>query len=227
MRTIPLALLMLFLMNTSNAQTGQWSVYELDSRVSIELPGEVYEMDTVIKGESLYQLYSEAQGALFIAQVISYEMDSEGRYPGLPSDTDDLEVFYQNVTKGIMNTTQNELAAASTIDIKGLSGYELILSFEEKPTRISRILLVENKLISLVYNDELNFNTNVANMFFESVDIADVQSVNQYIGTSQEFLLGELIGELIAYLFIIAVIIFAVRAASRKRSKDRAINEES
>lgn len=226
MRILLLTLFTLFLINTSNAQTGQWSVYELDSRVSIELPGEVYEMDTVIKGESLYQLYSEAQGALFIAQIISYEKDGEGRYPGLPADTDGLEVFYQNVTKGIMNTTQNKLEAASTIDIKGLSGYELIFSFENNPTRISRMLLVENKLISLVYNDELSFNTNVANMFFESLDIGDVESVNQYIGTSREFLLGELAGKLITYVFIIVFIIFVARSASKKRRKAQGVKEQ-
>ncbi|GAB5527554.1 MAG: hypothetical protein Roseis2KO_54260 [Roseivirga sp.] len=225
MRILFTAFLTLFFVKASNAQSDQWPVYELDNRISIELPGEVFEMDTVVKAESLYQLYAEFQGALFIAQIISYEKDSEGRYPGLPSDSGSLEKYYRNVVKGIMNTTQNKLQSSKAVDINGLSGYELVLSFEKKPTRMSRILLVENKLISLVYNDELSFDTDVANMFFKSIDITDIASVNQYPGPSNDILVGETIGKVIGYILTIVLIIFVVRTASKKRNKAQKAEE--
>lgn len=228
MRLTLTSLLTLVLLTALKAQNDQWLVYDLDSQISIGLPGEVFEMDTIIRNESLYQIYSEFEGARFIVQKVSYKKNSRGRYVDLPADSDELEKYYQGVIKGIMNTAFGELQQTTTIEIGGLTGYELLLSNEnEKPIRIVRFLLIENKLINMIYSDETNLDLDIAELFYGSIDITDTKSVNQHIGTSREFLLGELVGELIGYVIVIVLIIFIVKMASKRSKGKRSVRGDN
>ena len=48
MKKLILALTLIFSLNTTFSQTEEWLFYDFDSIVSIEMPGEVYEWDTIM-----------------------------------------------------------------------------------------------------------------------------------------------------------------------------------
>ena len=51
-----------------NSQTKEWYNYKLDSIISLDMPYDVYEVDTIIDYNKIYQIYSEEKSARFIAQ---------------------------------------------------------------------------------------------------------------------------------------------------------------
>mgnify|MGYP003627171773 CR=1 FL=1 len=55
MRKIILLLTLVFMTNILSSQTQEWLTYELDSIISIEMPNDVFELDTIAQGIKMYQ----------------------------------------------------------------------------------------------------------------------------------------------------------------------------
>ena len=52
----------------SSGQTKDWNFYDFDSIVSVEMPFDVYEVDTIINYNKVYQIFSNDSIQKFIIQ---------------------------------------------------------------------------------------------------------------------------------------------------------------
>lgn len=97
MRKIILLFILALLTNISYSQNQEWLTYDLDSIISIEMPNEVFELDTIAQGMRMYQIFSHTENSSFIAQKALFEKENINEaLSKLPYDLKSLKEQYNN-----------------------------------------------------------------------------------------------------------------------------------
>ncbi len=200
-------------------QDYNWYEYELEN-VKVEFPTEeVYQLDTVINGLKINQLYTQIDKSTFIIQKMLAENSiSDKNLSSLPHNYQSLIEYYEGVVEGARKRYQAEDVQKEEIKIGDLIGYKCLIFNEiENPLVESRIFLVGDDLIMLsVYNPEKSLIA-VNNEFLNSINLENIDSLEQYSGQSRAYKFGYLIGQFAIYAILGIGLFFIVKLFRKKK----------
>lgn len=218
MRKIILLLTLVLTTNFLSAQNQEWLSYDLDSIISIEMPNDVFELDTIAQGIRMHQIYSHKENSTFIVQKALLEKENQNEdLSKLPYDLKSLKEQYNGVIDGISSEIPYELESKELIEKDKYKGYRL--KFKDSlnnPTYEVEFYLLNKHLYSFFYVSLENFDTNEKDLFFNSIRINTDQKISQYLGKSQSYRIGYVFGKYFFYILIFGVIIYFI---TRKKKR--------
>jgi hypothetical protein len=216
-----LLLILVFTLFTSIAfsEDTVWLSYELDSNFLVDFPGEVFEIDTTIKGVHIYQLMSGTDSVIYIAQKSLFgELNIDENLSRLPYDDTSLEEFYESTIQGIKKTVPAIFSEKRPLTIDSFKGYQVeFVDSLDNLIFADRFVLLDKYLYKLTIIDYNGLNTELLNRFFDSIEILDGESISQFSGQPQTYRIGYVIGQNIFLIaIIIGVIVWMVRRIRKK-----------
>ena len=221
MKKLILALTLIFSLNTTFSQTEEWLFYDFDSIVSIEMPGEVYEWDTIMNDVNIYQIMSHVDNTLFIVQkVLKQNKNEEELLEELPHDDKSLDKTYKEFIKGLLKNSPYSAKSKHKISLNDLKGYKIELHDHNKKTVSDiRVFLLNKEYYTFTYFNNIDFNDEAKNYFFNSIMLSETEEISQHLGTDNSGEVAGAIGRLTAYLIIGIGIVLAIVRATRKRNR--------
>jgi len=200
-------------------QESEWYEFELEN-IKIEFPSkEVYQLDTIVDGIRLNQLYTQIENSTFILQRLPAENSTRNKnLSSLPYNHESLIEYYNEVIDGAKNSYKSEKVKKQKINFGELIGYESIFYDDrDKPIIESRTYLAGKDLIMVsVYNPETGINE-IKNTFFNSLNLDKINSLEQYIGKPKAYRQGYVFGKLFFYLLIGLGIFFLIKTFRKKK----------
>lgn len=191
---------------------------KVDQFVSINIPGSLIKVDTLIHNIPFLQYYSHNGSESYLFQRI--EMDSkESRLNNLPSDLIGLKKVYQDFTQGQIKSMTDAgfvLESSTEFKIGDYISYKISFNNPENGTQNaeSNVLLLNEYAYVSTYINKTNFNTNNKDSFLNSLTINN--NPKQMIGNSTAFKSGFILGTLLFYGVFILGIIFVIRLFKKK-----------
>ena len=218
MRKIILLLTLVLTTNILSSQNQEWLTYELDSIISLEMPNDVFELDTIAQGMRMYQIYSHTENSTFIAQKALFEKENQNEdLSKLPYDLKSLKEQYNGIIDGIANSIPYELESKELIEKESFKGYRL--KFKDSlnnPTYEGEFYLLNKHLYSFYYVSLESFDKNEKDLFFNSIKINTDQKISQYLGKAQSYRIGYVFGKYFFYILIFGVIIYFIVRKKKK-----------
>jgi hypothetical protein len=214
-----ISFLLFLLPVTSLGQDEEWLFYDFDSLVSIEMPGVVYEWDTIMNEIYIYQIVSNIGNSYFTVQKTVKQYQSEEELlKNLPHDEKSLDKTYKDFIKGVLNKSPYTVKSEYAISLNDFKGYKLLLQDHNELTVTDlRVFLLNKEYYSFTYFNNTDFNHTEKNYFFNSIYLNENAEISQYLGKDNSGDVAGALGELTAYLIIAIGIILAVRAAIRRK----------
>ncbi|MFO7720222.1 MAG: hypothetical protein R6W85_07265 [Gillisia sp.] len=166
-----------------------WSqnIYEIDSIISVKIPGEEIKIDSLKNNKIIIQFHSTIGNSEFLVQKELFENDSINIYDSnLPYDLKSLGKYYKSLAKTYVNNSKFKLESEKLIEKDSLKGYHL----KFKDSSNSSIYEIEYFLINkYIYSFEYKTNTEFENIekepFFNSIKIKSDKKLNQFTGKTQ------------------------------------------
>jgi hypothetical protein len=209
-----LIILTLFLNYSVQGQT------KVDECISINIPGDVIKLDTIVKKISLLQYYSKNETEAYMIQRL--EIDSkESELNSLPSDLKSLRKTYHEILRGQIRSMKEagfEFRDSTEFKIDKYFAYNIAYHRPESGTQNAEsniIMLNENAYIS-TYINRTDFNETNKNEFLNSIKIDSINNPRQMIGNSAGFKSGYIIGKIFIYGLFIFGIIYFIRQLRKK-----------
>ena len=165
----------------SSGQTKDWNFYDFDSIVSVEMPFDVYEVDTIINYNKVYQIFSNDSIQKFIIQrsfISKTYSNIETLKP--PNDKNSLKVFYREIAWTINDLIDYELDRYFPIEKDNLMGYRFIFKNEDIDIQEIQLFLVNKNLYSFNYFSLNGLKENEIDLFFNSILFNKDISLEQY-----------------------------------------------
>jgi hypothetical protein len=191
---------------------------KIDQFVSINIPGSLIKLDTLIDNIPFLQYYSHNESETYL--VLRIEMDSkENGLNNLPSDLIGLKKVYQDFTQGqIKSMTDAGFTFESSTEFKigNYISYKISFNNLENGTQNaeSNVLLLNEHAYVSTYINKINFNTNNKDSFLNSLTINN--NPKQMIEKSAAFKSGFILGKLLFYGVFILGIILVIRIFKKK-----------
>ena len=221
MQRILIVLFLLTLYNISYSQDLEFFEYEIDKLVKVNMPGEeVYELDTIVNGIKLYQLYTTIDDAMYVAQKTEVEKNNTDKnLSTLPHDKSSLNEYYSGFASGMKNGSKSELLENYEIEKNGLIGQKVIIfRSDKKPFCEAEIFLINNHIYTISYYSDENIESENKQFYLNSFSINTEIKINQFSGTPRSQRIAYLLGKYTFYLvFLIGVIILIVKLSKRKK----------
>lgn len=213
-------ILILFLFSCSIfSQEEIWNRYEMDSILSIEFPGDVYEFDTIAKKHKLESLYSHYGDNVFLLQKIKLDNSLNENYSKLPYDISSLKKNYREFSKGVIKSAgTNKVISQEDSTIKDYHSYRILLEKEDPKSIYDFNIIHLNGYmysINLVQSNSDKLNDSIRNKFLNSIVINN-NYINQFGGKSQEYRIGYMLGSFLPYVLILGVILYFIFRKKRE-----------
>lgn len=163
--------LFLFISSFSFSQE-DWYVYDIDSLVSLDMPGEVYETDTILMNRKVTLLYSVVDSVVYQVQKVYAEaLVNEVEKFELPKNKKELEDLYSALVSGILEGSDFEFQDKKSFERKGLVGRKTYFSMqgEDLITYEMNSIYVNKAIYSFSYFDVNGVQTDDKVRFFDSV----------------------------------------------------------
>ncbi|MFQ3296920.1 MAG: hypothetical protein ACI9JT_000686 [Polaribacter sp.] len=175
-------ILILFLIKNSYTQSEKWSIYDLDSIVSLKMPFAVYEIDTIIKYNKLYQIYSENNSSKFVAQKLSFgQLYANIEVPPLPKSAKELKKMYLNAVAILNEMIQHNLNYEEPIKKNNLDGYKVIYNDTlGNKVQQTHLFFVNKNLYSFSSFNENGINGVDNSVYFNSITFNNDFELAQY-----------------------------------------------
>lgn len=183
--TITIIFIFMFNINI-NSQSNDWNYYDFDSIVSLEMPGDVFEIDSIFEYRKYYQIYSKNDSINFLVQKV----DLEKKYinienVNLPKSKKELESFYIENAWILDDLTEGKLNDYSLINIDILTGLQLdFINNNKIVTTKIYLFLINNNLYSFYHTNLGGIINSDSNLFFNSITFNDQYELKQYPGKS-------------------------------------------
>lgn len=166
-----------------------WSqkIYEIDSIISVNIPGEDIKIDSTKNNKIIIKFHSKVENSEFIAQKEFFESDSISLYDSnLPYDLKSLEKYYKSLADTYIKNYKFKLESEKLIEKDSLKGYHLKLknSLNSSVCEIEYFLLNKNIYI-FKYNTRIELKNNEKESFFNSIKINSDKKINQFSGIPQ------------------------------------------
>ena len=205
---VKIAIFLFTLFSTiSYTQNEGWNTYDFDSIVGIDMPGEVFEMDTVVDYKKMLLIESEYDSMIF--QVA--KIDLQQRYRNvetinLPVDRKTLKQLYQTFALIELEARQQNPSDSDDIEIKNLLRYKTVFqNTEELPYSETYLFFVNNHMYAFVYESQEGLNYLQRDLFFNSIHFNDNLQLEQYYTnptTSKTNLMWKIIIGFLAFSFL-------------------------
>jgi hypothetical protein len=188
-----------------------------DTFVNIDIPGDIYVIDTTIKEIHMYMQKSNIDNTYYLVQKSLFnETNINGN---LPYDDASLEEFYEEVIKGIIKAVPAKLSKKTSVKVNGLKSYQIEFVDPADNLIYSErfYLLNKNLYMFTIYNFQ-GLDTASLSRFFNSIQIQNIKNISQFRGhplpfreQSLPYRIGYLIGDLFISIIIIGGIIWIIR----------------
>lgn len=180
-------LLFLFLIIIASHNLWSQQTYELDSIVSVSIPGETIKIDTLKNNKITLQFRSVIENSKFVAQKEMFENDSINIYESnLPSDLKNLETTYKTLAAAYSKNTSFKLESEKMIEKDSLKGYHLILQDSLNANIYEVEYFLINKYVYVFeHKTSAPLNTFEKDAFFNSIKIKYDKKLDQFIGKTQ------------------------------------------
>ncbi|NVK52350.1 MAG: hypothetical protein HWD85_05400 [Flavobacteriaceae bacterium] len=201
-------------------QNSKWHEFDLQN-IKVDFPTEeVFQLDTILKGIRINQLYSQIGNSTLIVQKLPAESNTINKnLSSLPYDYESLIKYYEGVIEGVRKSSKAKEVIKEEIKIKELIGYKSIIYNKiEEPIMESRIFLAGNDLIMIsIYNPTKELN-DIKATFFNSMKLGSLDSLEQYTGKSKAYKQGYIFGKIFFYIIAFSAgIFFLIRTLKRKK----------
>ena len=210
---IAIALLISFY-KVSFSQNIEWNYYDFDSVVSVEMPFEVYEIDTIQDNKKMYQIYSNSNSIEFRVQKLYLgKLYSNVEAIKLPHDEDSLEKYYAEMIWVITEMIQSELGLSKRIEKFNLKGHKLVFNNDKGlPVHEIDLFNVNKNIYSFYYSDTNGLKESERKRFFDSVTFNNKISLKQY--NEKPSLFNK---KIIAILLSLLLVSFILRVRSKRK----------
>lgn len=208
-----LIILIISFCKVSFSQNIEWNIYDVDSIVSVEMPYDVFEIDTIQDYKRIYQIFSSIDSVEFRVQKIYLgKIYSNIETIKLPHDEISLEKLYSDMIWAATEINNYNFSSSKPIIISNLKGYNLIFNNNEGlPIHELYLFIVNNNLYTFSYLNSMDFNEIERNLFFNSIFFNSEKELWQY--PKKPFFT---IKKIIFILFIFLVISFFLRIKSQR-----------
>lgn len=177
-----ISILILFSYQIIFSQNKVWGTYDLDSIVYLEMPFTVYEFDTIIDNNRVYEIYSEDKSSKFIAQKLFFsEHYINSSKSVLPTNAKSLKTFYLDVIDVLNEINTYKLDYGGSIQKNNLEGYRFLHKNNDgKSLHETNMFYINKNLYSFSYFNENGLNEIERKKFFNSIVFNDEYKPIQY-----------------------------------------------
>lgn len=186
---------------------------KIDKFVSVDIPGKVEKLDTIIKNVRIVNFISQSENETFMVQKTILDSTSND-LNSLPSDLVSLKKTYRGGIDGFfksMKAANIVFEDSSQIKIDKYLGYKVSGKSGEKK-KVESIFLVLNEHIYLIsYFNLVNFNENTKDHFLKSIKIDSSLKPSQTLGNTPSYKQGYIIGKIICFLLLGGLIFFIAK----------------
>jgi hypothetical protein len=195
-----------------------WQTYELENLLEIDLPGDVYEMDTAFDENDIYQFYSIIDSTTFLVQKALAEKEYvDENLSTLPHDSISLTKFYQGAIKTMISNAPGKLKSQNIAYRNNYWGYKLEFADSlGNNVFVTEFYLLNQHLIFLTIVDLTGIDFVDEEYFFNSLQLFQTDAITQYYGQSRDYRIGYLLGKGLAFLAIVGVIVWLIIKKLRK-----------
>lgn len=208
----------LFLCFQSYSQNEEWYTYDLDSIVSLNFYGDVYESDTIANNLKIDIIFTESDSLSFYARKIGIGKEFYQLY-GVQHPVKDqktLITFYQTFALTVSETRDQENSISRPINFGKLKGYRFVLdATEDHPYMENQVVFLNDHLYAFQYITSKGLDSIQRNNFFNSIHFDDTFELNQF-PKKRSVLNGTTVGVLIAFLLLS----FYLKQKNRRRSRE-------
>ncbi len=198
------------------SQTKAWETYDLDSIVSIDMPFDVYELDTIQNNQKLLQIFSGNDTLEFVAQKFYLgKLYSNIEIEPLPYNNRTLDEKYSNIISILAEMLPYELEHTQAIEYNNLKGYKLLFKNKKGlPVQEMSLILVNKNLYNFSYQNYNGLDKTDQKLFFESITFNKEKELNQFIKHQSYYY-----KMFFLVIFIILLLSFFLRLKPRKKLK--------
>lgn len=199
------------------SQEEDWYSYDLDSIVSLDMPGEVFEGDTIENNLKIQDLVSYGDSLVFYARKIQLGKEFYDRNGVRPpvQDRKSLIEFYQTFAFLTAETYNQENSISRPINFDNLKGYRFVLNPTEEESYLeSQLVFVNEHMYVFQYANLKGLDSIERSNFFDSIYFDDTHELKQY-KKRRTFLNGTTIGILMLFL----VLSFYLKEKNKRRTR--------
>ncbi|WP_445730690.1 hypothetical protein [Mariniflexile sp.] len=210
------------------SQNSDMFSHKLDDLVSLDVPKNFVESDTLIDGVKIHQIRFKTESYNFIVQKVLFENeDQKQSLSRLPYDYTSLIDEYNRVIAIMRYRVPYYLRTTTLVKKEGFTGYNLkFVNDLETPTYEAEFYLLNKNLYTFFYASDTQFDPNVKTELFNSVKIDTKKDISQYLGKPPKYRLGYVIATyFFLSLLIVWVIIISIKIYRKKKGKSSIFHE--
>lgn len=221
-------LLFVLITSTLTSQNSEMRSYKLDDLVSLDVPKNFVESDTVVDGVKIRQIRFKTDSYNFIAQRVLFENeDQKTSLSRLPYNYASLIDEYNRVIARMRYRVPYYLKATTLVEKDGFTGYNL--KFENDlgtSTYEAEFYLLNKNLYTFFYASDTQFNTDVKTELFNSVKINTNKDISQYLGKAPKYRYGYVLATyFFLSLLVIWILIISIKIYRKKKGKSSIFHE--
>ena len=211
-----------------NAQNSELFSHKLDDLVSLDVPKNFVESDTLVDGVKIHQIRFRTKDYNFIVQKVLFENeDQKESLSKLPYDYASLIDEYNRVIARMRYRVPYYIKTKTLVEKEGFTGYNLKFENDVKtPTYEAEFYLLNKNLYTFFYSSDTQFDADVKTKLFNSIKINTNQDISQYLGKPPKYRIGYVIA---TYFFLsllaVWIIIFMIKVYRKKRGKSSIFHE--
>lgn len=211
----------MFLGGLATSQNGNKTIYKFDSIVSLEVPNNYFETDTLVDGVPIHQIRFKTSTYNFIAQKVLFERDDQKEsLSKLPYNYASLLDEYDRVIARMRNRIPYNFKSKELVEKEGFKGYNLKFTNNlDSLVYETEFYLLNKNLYTFYYASETNYNKHVKDSIFNSIAINTDNKISQYLGKPPKYRIGYVISTYFFLTLILAGIIIYTIKIYRKKQK--------
>lgn len=214
-------LFFMFLGGMAISQNTNKTIYKFDSIVSLEVPTNYFETDTLVDGVQIHQIRFKTNTYNFIAQKVLFERDDQKEsLSRLPYNYASLLDEYDRVIARMRTKIPYTFSSKDLVEKEGFEGYNLKFTNNEGSLAYeTEFYLLNKNLYTFYYASETNYDKEVKDSIFSSIKINTDNKISQFLGKPPKYRIGYVISTYFFLLLIITgIIIYTVKMYRKKKT---------
>ncbi|MBU3821153.1 hypothetical protein KO566_03695 [Flavobacteriaceae bacterium XHP0103] len=203
------------------SQNSNKTTFKFDSIVSLEVPKNYFEADTLVDGVQIHQIRFKTSTYNFIAQKVLFEReDQKESLSRLPYNYASLLDEYDRVIARMRTRIPYTFKSKALVEKEGFQGYNLkFTNNKDSLAYETEFYLLNKNLYTFFYASETDYNSQVKDSIFNSIKINNNNSISQYLGKPPKYRIGYVISTYFFLLLIITgIIIYTVKLYRKKKT---------
>lgn len=205
---------LIFFYQTSYSQIEEWNTYDFDSIVAIDMPHEVYEIDSIIDNRRNYQIYSETDSTEYkVLKLYLGKVYSNVESAPLPYNEMSLDKYYSDIIWVFTEGIDYNLSSRKKITKLDLKGYKLTFKDQNNILVLEMHFFIVNKnFYGFSYTNINGLNESERTLFFDSIVFNKKYELRQFPKKSSFY------KKIALGLFLLLLLSFIIRFKSKRKS---------